>query len=160
MSHPMMVDGVEFVPVSPHLVTAKRVTTLLVTLPLLAAAVAVALLWTRWAWVAVALLALVALWRLERCRRLVEAHGYAEGEHDFLLREGLWIRTLSVIPYGRIQYVDVQQGPIERRWDLATLTLHTASPETSGTLEGLPMEEAARLRDVLAERGSAMEQGL
>lgn len=59
---------------------------------------------------------------------------------------------MTLVPYGRLQYVDVEAGPLERRLGIATLTIHTASPATAAVLPGLPTAEAARLRGVLTER--------
>src|SRR4051794_35894174 len=40
--------------------------------------------------------------------------GYAERDEDLYVRHGAMFRTLVVVPYGRMQYVDVQTGPLER----------------------------------------------
>ena len=54
-----------------------------------------------------------------------------------------------VVPYGRMQYVDIGVGPVERSLGLCTLKLHTASPGTNASIPGLPTEEGARLREQL-----------
>jgi hypothetical protein len=59
-----------------------------------------------------------------------------------------------------MQFVDVQAGPLERRYGLATVQLHTASPATDARIPGLPHAEAARLRDRLAALGEARAAGL
>ena len=59
--------------------------------------------------------------------RRVGAWGYAEREDDLLVRRGVLFRRLSVIPYGRMQYVDVTAGPFERAFGLATVRMHTAA---------------------------------
>jgi membrane protein YdbS with pleckstrin-like domain len=92
--------------------------------------------------------------------RQVPAYGYAEREDDLLVRRGLLFRSLVVVPYGRMQFVDVQAGPLERRYRLATVQLHTASPATDARIPGLPAAEAARLRDRLAALGEARAAGL
>lgn len=40
---------------------------------------------------------------------------------------GLLVRRLSVVPDGRMQFVDVTAGPVERAFRLATVKLHTAA---------------------------------
>lgn len=87
--------------------------------------------------------------------RRVRSYGYREDEDDFLVRKGLLIRTLVVVPYGRMQYVDVSSGPILRMFGLSSITLHTASAETDTELPGITAEEAGRLRERLTERGEA-----
>jgi uncharacterized protein len=86
--------------------------------------------------------------------------GYAEREDDLLVRRGVMFARLSVVPYGRMQFIDVTAGPLERSFGLATVRLHTAAAETDARIPGLEREEAARLRDSLAELGEAQAAGL
>ena len=88
------------------------------------------------------------------------AWGYLEREDDLLVRRGVLVRQLSVVPYGRMQYVDVTAGPLARRKGLATVTLHTAAAATNAFVPGLRAEEAARLRDRLAALGEARQAGV
>lgn len=88
------------------------------------------------------------------------AWGYCERDDDLLVRRGVLVRRLTVVPYGRMQYVDVVSGPLERRFGLATLTLHTAAARTHAHVPGLAADEAARLRDRLAALGEARQAGL
>ena len=92
--------------------------------------------------------------------RQVAAWGYAERDDDLLVRRGVLVRRLSVVPYGRMQYVDVVAGPLDRRYGLATVVLHTAAAATDARLPGLRAEEAARLRDRLAALGEARAAGV
>lgn len=85
--------------------------------------------------------------------RRVRAHGYREDDDEFLVRRGLIVRRLVVVPYGRMQYVDVNSGPLLRAFGLAEITLHTASAQTNTKLPGVSAEEANRLREHLTERG-------
>ena len=86
--------------------------------------------------------------------------GYLEREDDLLLRLGVLIRRTSVVPYGRMQYVDVTAGPLDRRYGLATLVLHTAAAATEARIPGLRSAEAARMRDRLAALGEARAAGV
>ena len=92
--------------------------------------------------------------------RQVRALGYREREHDLLLQRGIMFRSTTVIPYGRLQYVEVTAGPIMRALGLATVTMHTASASTDASLPGLPRAEAEALRDSIAARGGARLAGL
>ena len=65
-----------------------------------------------------------------------------------------------MVPYGRMQYVDVQSGPLEQAFKIASVHLHTASPGTSARIPGLPAAEAARLRDRLTSLGESQAAGL
>jgi membrane protein YdbS with pleckstrin-like domain len=85
---------------------------------------------------------------------------YQERDEDLLVARGVLIRRLSVVPYGRMQFVDVTAGPIERVFKLATVKLHTAAAATDARIPGLERHEAARLRDRLAALGEAKAAGL
>ena len=86
--------------------------------------------------------------------------GYAERDEDLTIKHGVMFRSLVVVPYGRMQYVDVQSGPVEQLFRIASVHLHTASPGTSARIPGLPADEAARLRDRLTTQGEAQAAGL
>jgi uncharacterized protein len=114
-----------------------------------------------WTW-AVALPAVAALtvWGWWVAGRNARSWGYAEREEDLYITHGVMFRRLVVVPYGRMQYVDVQSGPLERAFEIAAVHLHTASPGTSARIPGLPAAEAARLRDRLTSLGEAQAAGL
>ena len=88
------------------------------------------------------------------------AWGYAERDEDLLVRRGVLVRRTSVVPYGRMQYVDVTAGPLDRRLGLARVTLHTAAAASDASIPGLPAAEATRLRDRLAALGEARAAGV
>lgn len=92
--------------------------------------------------------------------RRFAAWGYLEREDDLLVQRGVLIRRMSVVPYGRMQYVDVTAGPLARRLGIATVTLHTAAAATDASVPGLQAGEAARLRDRLAALGEARQAGV
>ncbi|MDG4765582.1 PH domain-containing protein [Solwaraspora sp. WMMD406] len=92
--------------------------------------------------------------------RAVLAWGYAERDNDLLVRHGLLIRRLSIVPYARMQFVDVTAGPLERAFDLATVQLHTAAAASDARVPGLPPAEASRLRDRLTALGEVRAEGL
>jgi membrane protein YdbS with pleckstrin-like domain len=99
----------------------------------------------------------LADWLLQR---RVRAWAYLEREDDLLVRRGILVRRLSVVPYGRMQFVDVTAGPLERAFGLATVRLHTAAAATDARIPGLDVREASRLRDQLARIGEARAAGL
>jgi membrane protein YdbS with pleckstrin-like domain len=92
--------------------------------------------------------------------RNVRSWGYAERQEDLYIKHGVMFRELVVVPYGRMQYVDVRSGPLEQLYGIASVHLHTASPGTSARIPGLPAGEAARLRDRLTALGQSQAAGL
>jgi membrane protein YdbS with pleckstrin-like domain len=100
------------------------------------------------------------LWLWWLIGRQVRAIGYAEREDDLLVVSGILFRRLVLVPYGRMQLVDVRRGPLERYLGLATVQLHTAAATTDATIPGLPPDVAGRLRDQLAALGEQRSAGL
>ena len=147
---------------SPRLLMLRRVQVAAVVVPL-AALVTVVLALGASAWGAVLgagvvlALGVVAEWI---ARRRVRAWRYAEREDDLLVQRGLLFSRLSVVPYGRMQFIDVTAGPFERSFGLATVRMHTAAAASDARIPGLSGAEAARLRDRLAELGEAQAAGL
>lgn len=162
MSHPdpFSPGGVTFRPVSGDLVTVRLITAAFwLLLPLLALA-ALAIWVDAWFWTGVALVLAVAGWLAWLIPRQVRAIGYAESDDDLVIRRGIMFRDMTIVPYGRMQFVDVHQGPLDRKFGISRVQLHTASAGTDATLHGLPADEASRLRDRLTARGEARLAGL
>jgi membrane protein YdbS with pleckstrin-like domain len=106
------------------------------------------------------LLLVLLPWRFWSIFRAVRAWGYAERDNDLLVRHGLLVRRLSIVPYARMQFVDVSAGPLERAFKLATVQLHTAAAASDARVPGLRPAEAARLRDRLTALGEDRAEGL
>lgn len=151
-------------PVSRALLTVRLITlALTAAIPLLGTVALAALVATdglAWLWALPAVVVLVVAWVAVVVVRQVRALGYAERQDDLLIRKGVMFRSLVVVPYGRMQFVDVQAGPLDRWAGVARVQLHTASASSDAAIPGLPPEEAARLRDRLATRGEARLAGL
>ena len=101
-----------------------------------------------------------AAWGWRAAGRTASAWGYTERADDLLVRRGVLLRRLVVVPYGRMQFVDVASGPLARAFGVATVQLYTASASTDARIPGLEPAEAARLRDRLASLGEAQAAGL
>lgn len=168
-SSPLDPEGVTFLPVSPRLATARlihrgitgAVFLLLASVPLILRAAGPWRDYPVWpAWLVPAVVLGIVAWVLILIPRQVRAIGYAERNDDLLIRRGILFQRVMAVPYGRMQYVDVSVGPLERLLGLSTIKLHTASPGTNAELTGLPAPEAARLREQLSARGEAKLAGL
>jgi membrane protein YdbS with pleckstrin-like domain len=154
-------DTVEWKPVSPRLATVKRLELAASLIVPLGICAGVWLIW-RPAWILFVAAAIVAgvLLRIITIGRSVRSWGYAERENDLLIRHGLLVRHLSIVPYARMQFVDVSAGPLERAFNLATVQLHTAAAASDARVPGLEPAEAARLRDRLTALGEIGKEGL
>ena len=70
------------------------------------------------------------------------------------IRRGVFWRSIVSLPRSRVQHTDVSQGPLERRFGLATLVVHTAgTAHASVELPGLPHATAIEIRDYLVASG-------
>ena len=103
--------------------------------------------------VVVAVFGLWGLWWILTTPRRTRALGYALESNHLMARRGIVFRSMSSMPYGRIQYVDVDSGPLERMCGVARLTVRTAGT-TTGTmvLFGIPLNMAEELRADLVRR--------
>jgi uncharacterized protein len=148
--------------ISPQVRRLRRFILMTTLLPLGLVATA-ATLWIRsWAATVAVAVAVVAvlIWGWVLIGRNAASWRYAERADDLLIGHGVLFRTLVVVPYGRMQFVDVQAGPLERWFGIATVQLHTAAASTDARIPGLAPREAARLRDRLAQLGEARLAGL
>lgn len=91
---------------------------------------------------------LVAYWIWVIPQRRYNRWGYSAGTDRLRIVRGYLFYSDTVVPYGRIQHMDVDQGPIERPYGLATFSAHTAGTHGSTiVLPGLPHADALALRE-------------
>lgn len=80
------------------------------------------------------------------------ARGYQISRDRLRVVRGILWRSDTIVPFGRIQHIDVDQGPVERALDIATLTLHTAgSHNASVSLPGLGHSLAVQMREEIRQ---------
>ena len=91
---------------------------------------------------------LAAYWIWVIPQRRYNRWGYDAGADRLRVVRGYLFYRDTVVPYGRIQHMDVDQGPIERPYGLATFSAHTAGTHGSTiVLPGLPHADALALRE-------------
>lgn len=79
---------------------------------------------------------------------------YRLSPRGLVIRRGVLWRSIAHVPRSRVQHTDVSQGPLERYFELGTLTVHTAGTQfASVSLDGLAHTTAEQIRDVLIEAG-------
>ena len=95
-------------------------------------------------------LPLFGLWLARKHYRYTQWKLDADG---FALRRGNLWRSETRVPASRVQHLDLKHGPLERRYRLATLVVHTAGTRNSAvSITGLDEADAERLRDRLAHQ--------
>lgn len=149
--------------VSPRLATVRRIMIVAAAAVAMIIGIALATLLPSMGWIGIVVV-VVALgagaWGWTWAARNQRSWGYTENADDLLVTSGVMFKRLVAIPYGRMQFVDVEAGPLDRAFGIATVTLHTASTETAADIPGLNAEEATRLRNRLTELGEAHGAGL
>lgn len=160
---------IDWTPVSPSLIKGRRLAGSFVFGPLLLIAlIGAGFLWFGLPipWGEIAALALVALlvglwvWFWFWVPRNHASWGYYESDSELIVKGGIMFRRLVVVPYGRMQFVDVQAGPIATANGYASITLNTAASGTAAEIPGVPTAEAHRLRDRLTELGNSDDSGI
>lgn len=160
MSDPFSPAGVEFTPVSKSLASV-RLLAALVPLGLAAASILLlgVLVDSTYFLGLVPVLAII-VWLLWLIPRQVRNLQFAAAETDLYVRRGIMFRRLDQVPYGRVQYVEVKEGPVARYFGIATLQVFTASAQTDAAIPGMDKADAAALRALLVERGPSSSAGI
>lgn len=74
--------------------------------------------------------------------------GYSLTESDLWVRTGLWTRALDTLSLSRVQVVTVESGPLQRRFNLASVTVATGSYH-SLVIHNVDVADAESIRDQL-----------
>lgn len=153
--------GLDLLAISPRFWIARQVLIAIYAVPLTGGALAAALLLpaaAAWALPGAVLALVGAVWAVELGR--YRSWGYLERDDDLIVSRGIMFRRISVVPYGRMQFIDVSAGPVDRIFGLATVQLHTAAAATDARIPGLARRDADSLRDRLTALGEARATGL
>ena len=121
------------------------------------------LCYREWGWgflIPLGIFGVIFIWRFFLIPFQVRNMGWLETDNELVLSKGKMFHTITVIPYGRIQFVDVESGPIARSLGLKELKVHTASSSSDSDLPGLLAADADALRDRLAVKARERMSGL
>jgi membrane protein YdbS with pleckstrin-like domain len=113
-----------------------------------------------WLWAIPGSLAIILIITLAFTPRRVRAIGYQLRDDDLVFRKGILFQRIVSVPYGRMQLVDVNRGPLARAFGLSELKFVTAAAATGVTIPGLPELEAEELRDTLVTLAESRRAGL
>ena len=111
-------------------------------------------------WVALAAVVVISIIALVIAPRRARSIGYRLRDDDLLFRRGIMFQRFVSVPYGRMQLIDINRGPVSRMLGLADLKFVTAAASTGVMVPGLPEPEAADLRDRLVELAESRRAGL
>ncbi|MBM6700185.1 PH domain-containing protein [Bifidobacterium pullorum subsp. saeculare] len=115
--------------------------------------------WTVALAVVLAVLAVAALASIPVSNRYdYEFNQFSIGERDVRIRKGWLFRSMTTVPYNRVQHVDTKQGPVLRAFGLMTVQVHTAVGEHE--IEGLDVDQAHRVVELIAARAREAKEDL
>lgn len=102
---------------------------------------------------AVVVLVALPLFGMALAARRFRYTGWRLDRDGFAVRRGSIWQSETRVPVNRVQHVDLKRGPLERRFRLATLVVHTAGTRHSAVaISGLDDDDAVHLRDHLARQ--------
>jgi membrane protein YdbS with pleckstrin-like domain len=113
-----------------------------------------------WLWLIVAAVAVVFIVTIAFTPRRVRSIGYQLRDDDVLFRRGILYQRFVAVPYGRMQLVDINRGPLDRLLGLSELKFVTAAAATGVTIPGLAEADAEELRDRLVALAESRRAGL
>ena len=112
------------------------------------------------AWVVVTLASVLSVLSLVLVPFRVRSYRYVTRQDDFVFARGVVFQRLVAVPYGRLQLVDINRGPLARALGLAELKLVTAAASSGVSIPGLLVADAEVLRDQLVELAESRRAGL
>ena len=114
----------------------------------------------QYGWAPPIVVGVIALLTVAFTPRRVRAIGYQLRDDDLVFRRGLMWHRVVAVPYGRMQLVDINRGPIARLVGLSELRFVTAAAATGVVIPGLPQQQAEELRDTLVALAESRRVGL
>jgi len=111
-------------------------------------------------WTIPAALGIIFVVGLALTPRRVRSIGYQLRDDDLLFRQGLMFQRFVSVPYGRMQLVDINRGPLARAVGLSELKFVTAAASSGVVIPGLPAADAEELRDRLVALAESRRAGL
>lgn len=135
----------------PNYVKVMRISTALLAVPFVIGALALEIAGLAFTGAFLVPVVLVAVFLILMVPlRRYNARGYDMGEDRLRVVRGLLFRSDTIVPFGRVQHIDVEQGPLERYYGIARLVLHTAGTHNSSVaLPGLAHDTASQMREVI-----------
>lgn len=85
--------------------------------------------------------------------------GYALREKDVAYRRGVIFRSITTIPFNRMQHCEITVGPVEKMFELSTLKIFTAGGSGSDlSISGIHKEEAEKIKEFITRKISSDEE--
>lgn len=147
--------------ISPRYVVSQFVQNAIFIVLVLAAALILSMVsGQNWAWIPAGVITAITVITLIILPRQAKALGYMLREDDVVFRKGILWQRMVAVPYGRMQLVDITQGPMDRAFGISQLKMVTAAATTGVQIPGLTQSGAEALRDTLIDVAETRRTGL
>lgn len=74
-------------------------------------------------------------------------------EKDISYKKGVFYKKITTVPFNRIQHVEIDQGPISRFFNLASLSVFTAGDSSDDLkVNGLLKDEAQQIKEYISNQ--------
>ncbi|TBN57967.1 PH domain-containing protein [Glaciihabitans arcticus] len=161
MTEPLEITGIDWRRVSPKYVVVDVIGYIIFALMVLVPGFFIAWWISQpWAWAALVALGIIFLLTIVLTPRRVRSIGYQLREDDLLFRRGIMYQRIVAVPFGRMQLVDINRGPLARALGLSELKFVTAAAASGVVIPGLPAQDAEELRDTLVALAESRRAGL
>lgn len=78
---------------------------------------------------------------------------YALREKDITYKSGVLIKTITTVPFSRIQHVEINEAPTSRLFKLASLDVFTAGDSSNDlVIKGIKKEEALKIKEFINQQ--------
>lgn len=84
---------------------------------------------------------------------------FALREKDIIYKSGWIFRSVTIVPFNRVQHLQIDQGPVERKFDLARLKIFTAGGQSSDlSIPGIRLDRAQKLKQFIVSKSALDEE--
>ena len=98
----------------------------------------------------------LTMWLVEKNYQVT---GYAMRQRDIVFQTGVISKSVTTIPFKRIQHVEITEGPIQKLFKLASLKIFTAGGSSSDlTISGIQKDDAAKIKDFITGKIDAHDE--
>lgn len=144
------VDQMEMIPLEPAYKTVRYIGATVFSSILILIAFSVALFNIDWGWYVFAgfgLVFVLAVWNVIYSGLAFSYMGYAVREKDISFQNGWLWKSMTTVPYNRVQHCDIKQGLLDRQFGLSRLTIYTAGGQSTDLMvPGLLPDTAEKLK--------------
>ena len=78
---------------------------------------------------------------------------YAVREKDISYKKGVFFRSLTTVPFNRIQHIEIDQGPVARYFGLVALSVFTAGDSSDDLkVSGLLKKDAVQIKEFISTK--------